>query len=85
MSTRIGAINATCRILHSAIDRQAHFNSEKYIIFNKTEKYTLLGNNVENNNHRHQTDIQLEICLIYIDRPLAVLKKYKSTKTGRVN
>ena len=31
-STRVGAIDATCRILHSAIDRQAHFNSEKYIL-----------------------------------------------------
>ena len=30
-STRVGAIDAMCRILHSAIDRQAHFNSEKYI------------------------------------------------------
>jgi hypothetical protein len=28
----VGAIDATCRILHSAIDRQAHFNSEKYIL-----------------------------------------------------
>ena len=54
-------------------------------MLNKTETYTLLGNNVEYNNHRRQTDIQLEICLIYIDRLLAVLKKYKSTKTGRVN
>jgi hypothetical protein len=47
-------------------------------MLNKTETYTLLGNNVEYNNHRRQTDIQLETCLIYIDRLLAVLKKYKS-------
>jgi hypothetical protein len=43
-STRIGAIDATCRILHSAIDRQAYCNSEKYIIlkFNSIkEKNTL--------------------------------------------